>query len=71
MTHPVNRRRWLSLPLAALAAALLVPVALAQEASQPVLPGEPNPPWDDGALPAVVDPTLVDPQLRTWSHVGP
>jgi hypothetical protein len=38
-------------------------------AAQEVLPGEPNPPWDDGALPAEVDPTLTNIRPVTWEHV--
>ena len=43
--------------------------ALGQDASAPVLPGEPNPPRDDGALPATADPSLVNVRPRTWEHV--
>ncbi len=80
MTDPIHRRSWLSMTLVALAAALLLATAAAAQdaspgseagpsASQPVLPGEPNPPWDDGAVPAVVDPTLVNPHPRPWANV--
>ena len=33
------------------------------------LPGEPNPPWDDGALPAQVVPGLEDIRPVRWDHV--
>ena len=46
-----------------------MPAGASPGASRPILPGEPNPPWDDGALPAVIDPTLVNAHPRTWSHV--
>ncbi len=38
-------------------------------ASSHVLPGEPNVPWDDGAVPAEVRANLVDVRPRRWEHV--
>jgi hypothetical protein len=34
-----------------------------------VLPGEPNPPWDDGATPAEPDPSLVAVRPIAWNDV--
>jgi hypothetical protein len=51
--------------LTVLAIGVLGTTAAAQEA----LPGEPNPPWDDGALPAEVTPGLENVRPVTWEHV--
>jgi hypothetical protein len=51
--------------LAILAIAVVGVTAAAQEA----LPGEPNPPWDDGALAAEVVPGLENVRPTTWEHV--
>jgi hypothetical protein len=76
MIRSARRRQWLA-PVLVVAGAVLLsggPIG-AQDASPspgasaPVLPGEPNPPWDDGATPAEVDPTLENPQVRTWDHI--
>ena len=48
------------------AVAILASAALGQDE---VLPGEPNPPWDDGALPAEVIPGLENVRPVTWDHV--
>ena len=48
------------------AVAILASAALGQDE---VLPGEPNPPWDDGALPAEVIPGLEHVRPVTWNHV--
>ena len=39
------------------------------QASPPILPGEPNPPWEDGATAAAIDPSLVNQRPRTWDHI--
>jgi hypothetical protein len=69
-------RSWaVALLATALAAALVGTNALAQDGaaspgpSAPVLPGEPNPPWDDGATAAAVDPNLENARPRRWEHV--
>lgn len=79
---PAQRRGGRTIRVAFLAAALavvaLIPFAAASTvsaqdpspgASAPVLPGEPNPPWDDGAIPAVVRSDLVNVGPRTWAYV--
>jgi hypothetical protein len=45
------------------------PEPAAPAASGDVLPGEPNPPWEDGALPASVHPDLVNVRPQRWDHV--
>jgi hypothetical protein len=39
------------------------------QASPPVLPGEPNPPWEDGATPAEVNPALENIRPHRWDYV--
>jgi hypothetical protein len=56
-----------------MAVAALAMIAIAafggSAAAQEALPGEPNPPWDDGALPAEVVPGLENVRPVTWEHV--
>ena len=60
-------RSRLGAALSALAAvAILASPVLAQDE---VLPGEPNPPWDDGALPAEVIPGLDNVRPVTWDRI--
>jgi hypothetical protein len=49
----------------------VVGIGAAGAASQApgVLPGEPNVPWDDGAIPAQARTDLADVHPRTWQHI--
>ncbi len=65
-------RRWAG--VTAGVATLLIAAAAAVGAASPgvspqVLPGEPNVPWDDGAMVAEPRTDLVDVRPRTWEHV--
>ena len=60
-----RRSRVLALALAILAGGLLGSPVGATDA----LPGEPNPPWEDGALPAEVVPDLENVRPVTWEHI--
>jgi hypothetical protein len=67
------RRRWTGLA-AAMGAVLVVGavgIGAAGAASEApgVLPGEPNVPWEDGAIPAQARADLVDVHPRTWEHI--
>jgi hypothetical protein len=69
-----GRLRWAGIGGTILVLAALTAVAVQGQSPAPspsgeVLPGEPNPPWDDGALPATIDPNLVNVHPRTWEHV--
>jgi hypothetical protein len=75
--RPRGRVR-VALLAAAISAVTLVPfgsasIATAQEVSPvpsgEVLPGEPNPPWEDGAIPAEQRSDLVNVVPRTWDYV--
>lgn len=73
--HRPSVRPLLAVALAAAALGLHAGGVAAQEASpprsgsEPVLPGEPNVPWDDGATPASPDPSLVFPRRIRWDAV--
>ena len=60
-------RRRLGAALVAVAAVLLVASAAVGQGD--VLPGELDPPWDDGAQPAEVTPGLENVRPVTWDHV--
>ena len=68
-----TRRRWMG--IGALTGSLLVASALgvaavgAASQSPGVLPGEPNVPWDDGAIVAVSRADLEGVHPRRWEHV--
>jgi hypothetical protein len=67
------RRRWMGIGAVAgsvlVASALGIASAGAASQSPGVLPGEPNVPWDDGAIAAVSRADLVGVHPRRWDHI--